>query len=92
MEVWSFVVENSVTCLCASAVDNLATFYFNNVTGGVGLGSKPVSAMASHMADCSNLFLEILKTLFDLVLFEDSANQWSLSRPMLSIILVDEQV
>ncbi|BBN20485.1 exportin-7 [Marchantia polymorpha subsp. ruderalis] len=85
-------LDVSVSSQCASAVDNLATFYFNNVTGGVGLGSKPVSAMASHMADCSNLFLEILKTLFDLVLFEDSANQWSLSRPMLSIILVDEQI
>ncbi len=31
------------------------------------------------------------RTLFEIVLFEDCANQWSLSRPMLSLILVNEQ-
>ncbi|THU47492.1 hypothetical protein C4D60_Mb09t16100 [Musa balbisiana] len=54
--------------LCASAVDNLATFYFNHITSG-----------------------EILRTLFEIILFEDCGNQWSLSRPMLSLILLNEQ-
>lgn len=35
---------------------------------------------------------QILKTLFEIVLFEDCGNQWSLSRPMLSLILISEQV
>ncbi|KAK8609422.1 hypothetical protein V6N13_061871 [Hibiscus sabdariffa] len=35
--------------------------------------------------------LQILKTLFEIVLFEDCGNQWSLSRPMLSLILISEQ-
>lgn len=35
---------------------------------------------------------QILKTLFEIVLFEDCGNQWSLSRPMLSLILINEQV
>ena len=35
---------------------------------------------------------EMLRTLFDIVLFEDCSNQWSLSRPMLSLILVNEQI
>jgi exportin-7 len=38
------------------------------------------------------LFPDVLRTLFDIVLFEDCANQWSLSRPMLSLILVNEAV
>lgn len=37
-------------------------------------------------------FAQILKTLFEIVLFEDCSNQWSLSRPMLSLILINEQV
>lgn len=35
---------------------------------------------------------KILKTLFEIILFEDCGNQWSLSRPMLSLILINEQV
>lgn len=35
---------------------------------------------------------QILKTLFEIVLFDDCSNQWSLSRPMLSLILINEQV
>ena len=38
------------------------------------------------------LFPELLKTLFEIILFEDCSNQWSLSRPMLSLILVNEQI
>lgn len=34
----------------------------------------------------------MLKSLFEIVLFEDTGNQWSLSRPMLSMILISEQV
>lgn len=34
----------------------------------------------------------MLKSLFEIVLFEDTGNQWSLSRPMLSLILISEQV
>ncbi|KAG8640966.1 hypothetical protein MANES_03G089519v8 [Manihot esculenta] len=41
--------------------------------------------------DCPSLFPEILKTLFEIVLFEDCGNQWSLNRPMLSLILISEQ-
>ena len=32
------------------------------------------------------------RTLFEVVLFEECTNQWSLSRPMLSLILINEQI
>ncbi|XP_027154878.1 exportin-7-like [Coffea eugenioides] len=38
------------------------------------------------------MFPEILKTLFEIVLFEDLGNQWRLSRPMITLILVNEQI
>ena len=46
--------------------------------------------MAEHMQRAPQLFPQILNTLFEIVLFEDCANQWSLSRPMLSLILILE--
>ncbi|PON80682.1 hypothetical protein PanWU01x14_002380, partial [Parasponia andersonii] len=33
----------------------------------------------------------ILKTLFEIIIFEDFGNRWSLSRPMLSLILINEE-
>jgi len=34
----------------------------------------------------------MLRTLFEIILFEDAGNQWSLSRPILSLIMTSEQV
>ena len=85
-------LDVSISSQCASAVDNLAAFYFNNIT----MEETPTSAaalnLARHIAECPTLFPEILKSLFEIVLFEDCSNQWSLSRPMLSLILINEQI
>uniref|UniRef100_A0A453ERE7 Uncharacterized protein n=1 Tax=Aegilops tauschii subsp. strangulata TaxID=200361 RepID=A0A453ERE7_AEGTS len=35
---------------------------------------------------------QILKSLFEIIIFEDAGNQWSLSRPILSLIMISEQV
>ncbi|KAI5074563.1 hypothetical protein GOP47_0010524 [Adiantum capillus-veneris] len=85
-------LDLSISTQCASAVDNLAAFYFNNITSGENPNSQTAVQMARHISDCPTLFPEILKSLFEIVLFEDCANQWSLSRPMLSLILINEQI
>ncbi|CAM8961063.1 unnamed protein product [Rhodiola kirilowii] len=85
-------LDANISSQCASAVDNLAAYYFNNITIGEKPASTAVVNLARHIADCPRLFPEILKTLFELILFEDSTNQWSLSRPMLSLILISEQM
>ncbi|XP_011020511.1 PREDICTED: exportin-7-like isoform X2 [Populus euphratica] len=85
-------LDTNISSQCASAVDNLAAFYFNNITMGEPPTSPAVINLARHIADCPNLFPEILKTLFEIVLFEDCGNQWSLSRPMLSLAIISEQI
>ena len=40
-------------------------------------------AIAEHLRQRPELFPQILSTLFEILLFEDCSNQWSLSRPML---------
>ena len=42
-----------------------------------------LQAIAEHLRQRPELFPQILSTLFEIVLFEDCTNQWSLSRPML---------
>ncbi|KAJ7516733.1 hypothetical protein O6H91_22G068900 [Diphasiastrum complanatum] len=85
-------LDVSISSQCASAVDNLAAFYFNNITSGEAPSSTTAINLSRHIAECPTIFPEILKSLFEIVLFEDCANQWSLSRPMLSLILINEQV
>lgn len=43
-----------------------------------------------HLLEQPNLYKDLLKTLFEIILFEDCSNQWSLSRPMLSLVLLIE--
>ncbi|KAK7409753.1 hypothetical protein VNO78_00042 [Psophocarpus tetragonolobus] len=85
-------LDTSISSQCASAVDNLAAFYFNNITMGEAPNLSASVNLARHISECPNLFPEILKTLFEIILFEDCGNQWSLSRPMLSLILINEQI
>jgi exportin-7 len=48
--------------------------------------------MQEHLRQQPALLPEILRSLFEIILFEENSNQWSLSRPMLSLILINEPV
>ncbi|KAK7267202.1 hypothetical protein RIF29_19867 [Crotalaria pallida] len=85
-------LSEQISSQCASAIDNLASFYFMHVT----VGESPVSSAALNVArlisDYPVLFSGILKTLFEVVILEDRGNQWSLSRAILSLILNSEEM
>ena len=88
-------LDVSISSQCASAVDSLAAFHFNHnlVLRDAAEAPHPAGlAMAQHAAARPGMFADLLKLLFEIVLFEDCANQWSLSRPMLSLILINEQM
>ncbi|XP_074310718.1 uncharacterized protein LOC141646709 [Silene latifolia] len=85
-------LDTNISSQCASAIDNLGTFYFNNITMGEAPSLPAAVNLSRHIAECPKLFPEILKTLFEYYLFEDCSNQWSLSRPILSLILISEQL
>ncbi|XP_019159433.1 PREDICTED: exportin-7-like isoform X2 [Ipomoea nil] len=85
-------LDAGISTQCASAIDNLASFYFNNITIGESPTSPAAVRLAGHIAESQNLFPQMLKTLFEIVLFEDNGNQWNLSRPMLGLILISQQI
>ncbi|KAK9987008.1 hypothetical protein SO802_031959 [Lithocarpus litseifolius] len=76
---------------CASAVDKLATFYFIDIVTGESPSSPAALCLAQHVTNCPGLFQEILSTLFEIIIFGDGGNQRNLSRPMLSLILINEE-
>ena len=84
-------LDVSISSQCASAIDNLAGFYFKAMNLVARENPQRGSEeLARHVQAQPGIFPDMLRTLFDIVLFEDCANQWSLSRPMLSLILVCE--
>ena len=84
-------LDAAISSQCASAIDALAGYYFNALP--ITEASPPAAqAAARHLAAMPSLFPELLRALFEMVLFEDCSNQWSLSRPMLSLILVNESI
>uniref|UniRef100_A0A0D9UZP0 Importin N-terminal domain-containing protein n=1 Tax=Leersia perrieri TaxID=77586 RepID=A0A0D9UZP0_9ORYZ len=85
-------LDTGISTQCASAIDSLAAFYFNNVTAGDGPPSPAAVNLARHIGEFPSLFPQILKTLFEIIIFEDAGNQWSLSRPILSLIMISEQM
>jgi exportin-7 len=44
---------------CASSVDNLAAFYFNNITMGEAPNLPAAVNLARHIAECPTLFPEV---------------------------------
>ncbi|KAJ4706752.1 ARM repeat superfamily protein [Melia azedarach] len=77
---------------CASSIDNLATFYFIHVIMGESPTSQAALNLARHISDCPGVFPDILKIIFEIILFEDCGCQWSLSSPVLSLILSSEEM
>uniref|UniRef100_A0A165YIR9 Importin N-terminal domain-containing protein n=1 Tax=Daucus carota subsp. sativus TaxID=79200 RepID=A0A165YIR9_DAUCS len=85
-------LDANILSECAYAADYIATYYFNHITSGE-LPTTPASLnLARLVADCPGLFPEMLKSLFETVLFDDCGNQWTLSRPMLSLMLINEEM
>jgi len=51
--------------------------------------AEAAQLMAKHLRMNPQLVHDALKALYEIVLFEECSNQWSLSRPMLSLALLD---
>ncbi|KAK9019725.1 hypothetical protein V6N11_054235 [Hibiscus sabdariffa] len=56
-------LDINISSQCAAAVDNLAAFYFNNITMGEAPTSPTAVKLAQHIADCPSLFPQIFADL-----------------------------
>lgn len=87
-------LDITISSQCAAALNHLAAYYFRHVVAAVDVNPPPAAAqaLAEHIRQNPEMFPSMLKTLFEIVLFEDCSNMWSLSRPLLSLILINEEV
>lgn len=57
-------IHLNVLLQCAAAVDNLAAFYFNNITMGEAPTSPAAINLARHIVECPTLFPEVSMEFF----------------------------
>lgn len=69
----------------ASAVDQLSAFRFKQTMKRSDHGRL----VLAHVEQSPNLFPSCLEIIFDMIIHVDCSNQWSLSRPLLSLILTN---
>ena len=80
--------DTSIINACAQAVDHMATFQFNHINRP----QKPESmALKQHISHAPNCFTTFFIMLLNNVMYRDLNTCWSISRPLLSIILANEQ-
>ncbi|XP_060604621.1 exportin-7-like [Ruditapes philippinarum] len=88
-------LDTMVCTGCCATLDNIITYLFRKLT------SKKKKSSASNLPD-SEAFLRILElhpeilqqmlqTVLNIIMFEDCRNQWSMSRPLLGLILLNEE-
>lgn len=81
---------------CCATLDNIITYLFRCLTSK----KKKMGPQAMHNSEAFLRNLEVhpeilqqmLSTVLNIIMFEDCRNQWSMSRPLLGLILLNEDV
>ena len=76
----------AVCALCANTIDHVATYIFLNRTKE----KRPMQMLRTHIASNPESLNELMSTLFNALLFSTQSNQWAITRPILSLLLADE--
>lgn len=71
----------------ASAIDAMSAFRYKQTLKGSEYGRR----MQAHVEQSPELFPSCLEIIFNMIVNVDCTNQWSLSRPLLSLILTNEE-
>ncbi|XP_050559791.1 exportin-7-B [Spodoptera frugiperda] len=92
-------LDTSVCTGCCATLDHIVTYLFKQL---VQKSSNKVPNPRQPPPETSNMFIEVLQrrpeimqqllaTVLNVIMFEDCCNQWSMSRPLLGLILLNEE-
>ncbi|CAG9574874.1 unnamed protein product [Danaus chrysippus] len=89
-------LDTSVCTGCCATLDHIVTYLFKQLV------QKTNNKGGNRQVPESNMFIEVLQrrpeimqqllaTVLNLIMFEDCCNQWSMSRPLLGLVLLNEE-
>ena len=74
---------------CCQSLDNILSHAFKQANKKIP--STTGAQLVRNIQQCKGLLQEILSSILNTVMFEECRNQWSMSRPLLSLILIDPE-
>ncbi|CAH2275086.1 exportin-7 isoform X2 [Pelobates cultripes] len=88
-------LDTMVCTGCCSCLDHIVTYLFKQLSRtGKKRGAPPPqeSERFLHiMQQHPEMIQQMLSTVLNIIIFEDCRNQWSMSRPLLGLILLNEK-
>ncbi|MGH0123039.1 UNVERIFIED_CONTAM: hypothetical protein FKN15_067124 [Acipenser sinensis] len=80
---------------CCSSLDHIVTYLFKQLSRSTKKRSTPMAQESDRflhiMQQHPEMIQQMLSTVLNIIIFEDCRNQWSMSRPLLGLILLNEK-
>jgi exportin-7 len=94
-------IDSIISTNCCSSLDHILTYLFKVLSKQKKNQQKQqqqqqqqqqTSSLVQVYQQQAQVFQQVLTTVINIIVFEDCRNQWSMSRPLLGLILLNEQV
>uniref|UniRef100_A0A4W3II03 Exportin 7 n=1 Tax=Callorhinchus milii TaxID=7868 RepID=A0A4W3II03_CALMI len=90
------LVPYTMVCTgCCSSLDHIVTYLFKQLSRSTKKRTAPISQESDRflhiMQQHPEMIQQMLSTVLNIIIFEDCRNQWSMSRPLLGLILLNEK-
>ncbi len=78
---------------CSSTLDHIVAFLFKKLSSSKGPISPTQRTPFLRILDLHpEILQQMLSSIVNIIMFEECRNQWSMSRPLLGLILINEEV
>ncbi|XP_051896679.1 LOW QUALITY PROTEIN: exportin-7 [Pristis pectinata] len=88
-------LDTMVCTGCCSSLDHIVTYLFKQLSRSTKKRTTPISQESDRflhiMQQHPEMIQQMLSTVLNIIIFEDCRNQWSMSRPLLGLILLNEK-
>ena len=90
-------IDSIISTNCCSSLDHILTYLFKIFSKQKRNHQQQTqqqqpNALMQVYQQQSQIFQQVLTTVINIIVFEECRNQWSMSRPLLGLILLNEQV
>ncbi|KFU95663.1 Exportin-7, partial [Chaetura pelagica] len=89
-------LDTMVCTGCCSCLDHIVTYLFKQLSRSTKKRTTPLAQESDRflhiMQQHPEMIQQMLSTVLNIIIFEDCRNQWSMSRPLLGLILLNEKV
>ncbi|KAJ8388632.1 hypothetical protein AAFF_G00131970 [Aldrovandia affinis] len=88
-------LDTMVCTGCCSSLDHIVTYLFKQLSRSTKKRAAPIGQESDRflhiMQQHPEMIQQMLSTVLNIIIFEDCRNQWSMSRPLLGLILLNEK-